>query len=251
MVEVQTPLTIKQCLNVSYYLPKWRRGPGASLGVWELLRTTAQQAASPGKIQLLQHVIFCLQSSYCICNWIRIKRFKGCGLGIRLLSWTPVKPSWREVGCSWLGEDERKGEGLGTYGPGCSWQQVCCSLFSLGPTSLIFLRYRGSTACKVSLGVTYPCLDISFLLCRDKKAMLPSLKVLSCLISTHPLVSFSLPISCSNRMYLKPNRYLLRQDIGNQIRGQGVIWSYSSSLPRACSSFRTDSSSLIMGTQSG
>lgn len=49
------------------------------------------------RIQLLQRVIFCLQSSYCVCNWIRIKRSKGCELGIRLWSWTPVKLCWREV----------------------------------------------------------------------------------------------------------------------------------------------------------
>lgn len=34
-------------------------------------------------IQLLQHVIFCLQSSFCVCNWMR-RKGKGFGPGLQV-----------------------------------------------------------------------------------------------------------------------------------------------------------------------
>lgn len=78
---------------------------------------------------------------------------------------------------------------MGSRGPGWPWQQWCCFPFSLVPPRFVSLRYKGSAAWKPSLGVTYPYLDICFLLCWDEKVMLPQSEgsVLSHL--NHPLPS--------------------------------------------------------------
>lgn len=123
---------------------------GGALGQGWVSRSSTPQ---PSKlqvqegIQLLQRVIFCLQSSYCVCNWIRIKRSRGCGLGIRLWSWTPVKPGKR--GVSWRGltrgRKEEGGKGTGSRVPGGPWERTGdCSWFCLVPSSLVFPhRSRG------------------------------------------------------------------------------------------------------------
>lgn len=137
------------------------------------------------RIQLLQWVIFCLQISYCVCNWIRIKRSKGCRLGIRLWNCTPVKSGWRAVAAGgWQGSIE----GMEGRGPTWSWKPGHCSPFSLAPPSLVFLRYRGSAAWKASLRITHPWLTVSFSCAGTRRLCCRNLKVSSCLTSTHPLL---------------------------------------------------------------
>jgi hypothetical protein len=85
MVEREAPLSIKWCLNVSYDFAKWRWGLGQGSVSGSLSTPQSSKLQVQERIQLLQRVIFCLQSSYCVCNWIRIRRSKGWGLGVRFL----------------------------------------------------------------------------------------------------------------------------------------------------------------------
>lgn len=82
-------------------------------------------------------------------------------------------------------------EGLEGRGPTWSWQLEHCSLFSLAPPSLVFLRYRGSADWKASLRTTYPWLVISFSCVGTRRPCCPNLKVSSCLTLTHTLLLFT------------------------------------------------------------